>query len=155
MSKNGNRETKFMEYLALGMNITEAGLKAGYSQSYSKTDIRRKLNSPRFISKLAEFADQQPETRTTLAKLRLPKLYNLEDKFFDKCEDDPELYARYSKISEREYKLAGLMTQDVQAQIIVPVSVAIQVQNHLQQQESVSSKDDIVTITDGSDKDSK
>ena len=124
-----------MEYLALGYTPTEAGLKAGYAESYAKTDIRRKLTSPNFIAKLQKFADKMPEARTTLAKLRLPMLYDLEEKFYQKCENDPVLLAKYGKVAERDYKLAGLLKEDVKAQILVPVNVAIQVQDVLQAQQ--------------------
>ena len=157
MSKNGNREERFIENLALGFNIREAGLKAGYTQSYCNGTLPRKLNSPNFIKKIQQYADSFPEYRQTLAKLRLAKVFHIEEKILDRALQDTDyaITAGVSKTVEREYKLTNLLVDQTVQVTMVPVNVAIQVQNHLQRQESVSSKDDIVTITDGSDKDSK
>ena len=135
--EDDERETRFIEYLALGLSPLKAGLKAGYAESYARSTLYQKFNNPNFISKIQKYADKLPETRTTLAKLRLPKLHKIEEKFYDKCENDPELFARYSKIAERDYKLAGLLKEQVQTQILVPVQVAIQVQNVLDDQQKV------------------
>jgi len=131
-----NREIKFIEFLGIGLEPVQAAIKAGYSKNYAYCHAKRKLNSPTFIAKVAKYAEKLPESRTTLAKLRLPKLYHIEDKFLARCEDEPELYARYAKISEREYKLAGLLKDEVNIQAIVPIQVAIQIQGHVEAQQS-------------------
>jgi len=135
---NGKREIAFIENLAIGLEPVKAMINAGYTPGYARSYAKRKLNDPKFISRLAHHVEKFPEHRTTLAKARLPKLYSIEAKFLDKCEDDPELYARYSKLSEREYKLAGLLKDEVTIQAVVPVQVAIQIQTHIESQQAKS-----------------
>ncbi len=144
-NKNGprSRETLFIENMTLGLAPIPAAIKAGYSENYAQSAIKAKLNNPLFISRLAKYADKLPETRTTLAKLRLSKLYDLEDKFYDLCQDDPELYAKHNKVAERDYKLAGLLKEEVSVQILIPVQVAIQVQSAMLEQHNPA---DVVTI---------
>jgi len=135
---NGKREIAFIENLAIGLEPVKAMINAGYTPGYARSYAKRKLNDPQFISRLAHHVEKFPEHRTTLAKTRLPKLYSIEAKFLDKCENDPELYAKYSKLSEREYKLAGLLKEEVNIQAIIPVQVAIQIQTHIEDQQAKS-----------------
>ena len=155
LTEQEEREQRFIQNLALGMNIKEAALNAGYSKSTANSSVYQKFYSPNFLNKLQEYVKSIPEARAELAKVRLPKLFQLEDKFYQKCSKDPELYAKYSKISERDYKLAGLLKEEVKAQVIVPIQVAVQLQNVLSEQQNVSQVDsDTVTIeNDKSDQD--
>ena len=139
MAKGTNpREIKFIEHLALGYEPVEAAIKAGYTKGYATCHAKRKLFSPNFIAKVQAYADKIPGTRSTLAKLRLPKLFDIEEQFFEQCKTDPKLYAKYSKVSEREYKLSGLLKDEVQAQILIPVNVAVQVQNTINDQQATN-----------------
>ena len=127
MSGNGKREDKFIELYALGLPTTEAAIKAGYSESYAKTSIRLRFNSPRFIRKLASYVADIPEARQELAKARLLKLYNIEDKVLDKASDDLDYAVTpgVSKLIEREYRLTGLLQDDHARPVMVQVNLAL------------------------------
>jgi len=145
-----SRETKFLENLAIGLNVTEAGLKAGYSESYAKTDIRRKLVSPRFLAKLQAYCDTFPDQRRTLAKLRLPLHARIEDKIINKALEDVEFATRpvVAKTLERDYRIAGLLQDESAKPIMVQVNLAL-VQG--QQEKSLES----ITLPDVSASDDK
>jgi len=116
---NGKREIAFIENLAIGLDPIQAMINAGYTPGYARSYAKRKLNDPKFISRLAHHVEKFPEHRTTLAKARLPKLYSIEAKFLDKCE-------------------AGLLKDEVTIQAVVPVQVAIQIQTHIESQQAKS-----------------
>ena len=148
MSKNGDRELAYIENLAIGLDPVPAMINAGYTKRYAQCYAKRKLNNPNFISRLAKYVEKFPEHRATLAKTRLPKLFSLENDFYEKCQDDPELYAKYSKISERDYKLAGLLKDEIQVQAIVPVNIAIQVQTAITEQQTLPDSVKTIEIED-------
>jgi len=145
MSKNEDREIRLLENLALGFPVSTAGVEAGYTKGYSTSGLYQKFNNPAFISKLQQYVKDFPETRRNLAKLRLPKLYEIEERFLQKCMDDPELYARYPKVSERDYKLAGLGTDEQPSKPTVQVAVLVNVQSALAAQ---IDQDDVVDVSD-------
>jgi hypothetical protein len=111
---NVKREDKFLEYICIGLPVEEAALKAGYSESYSKTSIRCKFNNPNFISKLADAVEHNPERRKILARAQLSKVNRIDEKILDKAlsNDDVLMHSNVSKTVDRIYKLTGLLQDD-------------------------------------------
>jgi len=126
-TNNGDRETRFLENLALGYSIRKAGTKAGYSQSYADSTLSRRLLDPKFIAKMQAYCDKMPEARQVLAKLRLGKVARIEEQILDKaltC-DDYATRPVVSKTMEREYKLTGLLQDDHAKPVMVQINLAM------------------------------
>ena len=138
MSKNGDREERFIEYLALGIPLRDAGLKAGYSPTYCSGTLPRKLHSPNFIKKIQAYCDDYPKYRTTLAKLRLAKVFQIEENILNKALTDTDYAVTpgVSKTVEREYKLTGLLQEPGTTQVLVPIQVSIDIQGSLEDQQA-------------------
>ena len=148
---NGSREDKFLEYICIGLPMEEAALKAGYSQSYSKTSIRLKFNNPNFLSKLAAAVEDFPDQRKILAKQQLKKVSRIDDKILDKAltNDDVLLHTNVSKTVDRIYRLTGLLQDDSKSVALIQVNL-----NLLQgKQEQVLEPIDIPLIEGGSNSD--
>ena len=148
---NGSREDKLIQYICIGLPTTEAALKAGYSLSYSKTAVRRKFNSKRFMSKLASAVDDFPDQRKTLAKAQLKKVSRIDDKILDNAlvNDDTLLHPTVSKTVDRIYRMTGLLADESKSVALIQVNL-----NLLQgKQEQVLEPIDIPLIEDGSNSD--
>ena len=121
-SKRRERQEKFVENIALGYGIREAALRAGYSKSSCRSYAYLLLQKPHVVEIMREYSKRIPEARQRLAAVRLLRVVKIEDKLLKKAEKDPELVAKYPKIVEREYKLAGLLNEETQqAQQIINV----------------------------------
>lgn len=119
-----DQENLLIENLANGMNTRNAAIAAGYSEATANSTIYSKLRRPAFLARLGEAVKDLPDARIAIAKARLPLLARIEAKAYEKMEDDPELMLKYGKFTEREYKLAGLLSDAPQAQVNVTVNVA-------------------------------
>ena len=126
-TKNGDRESRFLEYFGAGLPIQDAGRKAGYSESYVTSGLYQKLQNPAFQDKLAAFVDSFPEYRRNLAKLRLTQASRIEQKIYDKALNDTEFATRpvVSKTMEREYRLTGLLQDDHAKPVMVQINLAM------------------------------
>ena len=126
-TKNGDRESRFLEYFGAGLPIQDAGRKAGYSESYVTSGLYQKLQNPAFQDKLAAFVDSFPEYRRNLAKLRLTQASRIEQKIYDKALNDTEFATRsvVAKTLERDYKIAGLLQDDAARPVMVQVNLAL------------------------------
>lgn len=83
------REQKFIECLGETKSVCAAGIMAGYSESYSKTHIYKKLKSDKFKTKLLDHYNQHSATM-------LPQIRKTESLLLlDIILADPELLTRY------------------------------------------------------------
>jgi len=126
-TNNGDREIRFLEYLGAGLPHQEAGLKAGYSQTYIVSGLYQKLQSPTFQDKLAHFVADFPEYRRNLARLRLAQAGKIEQNIYDKALNDVEFATRpvVAKTLERDYKIAGLLHDESTKPVMVTVNLAL------------------------------
>jgi len=118
------RELALIQNLSEGQCMRTAAINAGYSESTANGTIYSKMSSPAFVKRLSEAVQHMPDARIAIAKARIPRLVKIEEKAIQLLQDDPELALKYPKSVEREYKLAGLLSDAPQAQVNVTVNVA-------------------------------
>lgn len=56
VNEDEERENAFIRYLFLGLGVTDAASKAGYSKSYAESAVYQKFKSPRFQDKIRDYA---------------------------------------------------------------------------------------------------
>jgi len=125
--------------IALGMPNTQAGLKAGFAKTYVYTgQFANKCSSPYITSIIDHIADQYPDHRRRMAKIRLKRAAYIENTIYDRAEKDIDfaINPTVAKTLERDYKLAGLLHDFSPSQVLVPIQVAIQIQTHIESQQS-------------------
>jgi len=133
------RDYELALQIALGKKYQEAGRIAGFAESTLKTgSFYKKCKSP-YISTLIDYiADSYPDKRRQMAKIRLSRAVEIENNIYEKAEQDTEFAVNsvVAKTLERDYKLAGLLHDFSPAQVLVPIQVAIQIQTHIEDQQS-------------------
>jgi phage terminase small subunit len=122
-------QIKLFDGLIEGLSIKDAALAAGYSPTNATSALYSQLKSKALASKMGEYIKQLPTARRNLALMRLPRLSKIEETILEKAEGDPEYALRASKTIEREYKIAGILQDEVHG----PATVQIQTLNVIQQ----------------------
>ena len=121
-SRQDEREDVFISLLGTGMTMKEAGIKAGYSESYSKTMICNKFKSQRFLEKIRNHYNGY-------AHVLLPKIIKAESKLVDIILEEPEKLSKHARTIDQIKRSTGLLEQDNQAK--APIIKIGQVKNLL------------------------
>lgn len=130
------REDKVLMLVLLGLKPTKAARMSGYSESYSRFGIHRALReSKMFGEKLDEILGKMPAVYRQYCAARLFRVAGIEDKALQEMEIDPTLAIRHPQILRQLKVACGAMVEEHTPQILVPVQVAVQVQNFLSEQQ--------------------
>ncbi len=123
------REDKVLMLVLLGMKPTPAARLAGYSESYSRFGIHRKLReSKMFGEKLEEILGKMPSAYRQYCAARLFRVAGIEDKALQEMENDPTLAVRHPQILRQLKVTCGALTEEGTR----PHIVSIQTLNFLQ-----------------------
>ena len=110
-------EDRFISYLSTCKTIRAAGIKAGYSESYSKTNLCDKFKNQAFLNKLKTYYNGYSASL-------LPKILHAESKVVDIVLNDPEKLPKFSRTLKELKQSAGVLQQDQ-----APGSVMINIEN--------------------------
>ena len=97
-----DREDLFISNLATCKSIKEAGIKSGYSESYSKTNLCDKFKSQRFIKKVRQHYNGY-------SAALLPKILHAESKVVDMVLNDPELLPKFRHTLKEIKQSTGIL----------------------------------------------
>jgi len=148
------RQRKFYHYLALGMKPYPACRKAGYAENYCKSGIYSTLGvdkeGSKKVSQISKnFRDTYPEFCANM----LPDIAYMERRIVEKLVDNPDsLDAVKSKLVRDIKRSAGVLQEEARPVQFIPVQVAIQIQQVVDQQQNQPKRitaDEIVDIEEG------
>lgn len=130
------REDKTLMLILLGLKPTKAARMSGYSESYSRFGIHRALReSKMFGEKLEKILGKMPSVYRQYCAARLFRVAGIEDKALTEMEIDPTLAIRHPQILRQLKVACGAMVDEHTPLILIPVQVAVQVQNCLSEQQ--------------------
>jgi len=101
-----DREQLFIEALSQCKTVKEAGLKAGYSESYSIAHVHDKFKDPKFLDRVKQYYNGH-------ATVLLPKIIGAEAKAVELVLQDPELLPKYRHTLKELKQSAGVLSPDV------------------------------------------
>lgn len=143
------KEDKVLMLVLLGLKPTKAARMSGYSESYSRFGIHRALReSKMFGEKLEQILGEMPSVYRQYCAARLFRIAGIEDKALQKMESDPTLAIRHPQILRQLKVACGAMVDEHTPQALIPVQVAIQIQNLLQDQQNALKQNETVLIED-------
>ena len=99
------REDEFIRCLAIYPSTKEAGIKAGYSESYSSSDICNKFKSERFLKKIRKFYNGSTH-------MLLPKIFRAESQVVDLVLEDPEKVSKHRHTLTEIKRSIGVLDQE-------------------------------------------
>ncbi|MDY6856726.1 MAG: hypothetical protein SWO11_18865 [Thermodesulfobacteriota bacterium] len=111
--RNGNvdeKEDKFLELLAECQTVREAGLRAGYSESYCSGTIYHKLKSKRFQNRLIH--RYKGENAVHLAKVSRINQNVLNQLVKETEEGDLRNVGKTQHVARQALQISGLLAQD-------------------------------------------
>ena len=125
------RMEKFVSGLASGLEVREAGLKAGYSKNYVKTRIYGMMRTSKSFAQLvSQYATNSRGLIKDLYAVNLaPRAFNVDSKVVSKMEADPELAMKYPQSLTRIHKIGGTLEDQPVIQF-----VDLKVMNFIQQE---------------------
>lgn len=132
------KQKRLAHYLSLGMKPRPAALRAGYSERYANSHVYRllKLNKD-FCEKVSQISKNFRDTYPEFTASMLPDIAYLERRIVEKLVDDPDsLDSVKAKVIRDMKRSAGVLQDEPRAIQFIPVNVAIQVQAHIDQQQS-------------------
>ena len=100
-----DREELFISNLATCKTIKDAGIKAGYSESYSSTNLCDKFKKPDFIKKIRTFYNGY-------SAALLPKILHAESKVVDIVLADPEKISKFRHTLKEIKQSTGILKPD-------------------------------------------
>jgi hypothetical protein len=153
--KSAHKWRRFWECKLKGMNTYRSAKAAGFSESYSRGDIYRDLKPGGLaISKLEQILAKTPETVKKITQLRiLTDGLEIDRLALDQYKSDPRLAITNPSLLKHLRQVAGVLAQDHQPQApLVPLRLAIQIQNVLaeqQRQRPQAKKVDVIDAEEG------
>lgn len=119
--KELSREVNFINKLFLGLGVTQAALSAGYTESYAKTGVFQKFQSPKFQNKIREMA----KGRTVAG---LPRVMDIYAKSLKKIKEDInngdlESLSKLKHIPRDYLKMTGLLADDTPHGVVQNVNI--------------------------------
>lgn len=140
-----DQEALFIHNLFIESSITQAALKAGYSESSAKSHIYTKLRQPKFQEKIRDYA------RTHELVNSVPTILRLEENALKYLEDKPEELPKFSALLKQKKQIAGLLSQDAApAQPMISIGQVATLMLQVSQVEPIQADNvtDIITIED-------
>ena len=120
-SKRDSREDAFISNLFLGLTVKDAGMLAGYSDTYSQSTIHYKFNDPTFQAKLRDYAYAHNASS-------IPKVVNLYNRTIDilakeVANGDLDNMAKLKHIPTQILQIGKVLSPDIHAQTINLVNI--------------------------------
>jgi len=137
-----DREDLFIECLTQYPTKWQAGVAAGYSESYSKGPLSTKFKNKRFMDKLRAHYNGN-------AAFLLPKILNAESAVVQLVTDDPMLLPKFRHTLKELKQSAGVLQPDAEAG-----QPAIQITNirsmvlQMQEEPAIIQEAEVVPITE-------
>jgi phage terminase small subunit len=128
-----SQEELFIHNLFIEPSVTQAALKAGYSEYSAKSHIYAKLRNPKFQEKIREYA------RTHELIESVPTILRLENNALKWLADKPQELPKYAAILKQKKQIAGLLQQDSQpAQAMISIGQVANLMLNMSQVDSNS-----------------
>lgn len=108
-----SRMDRFILFWLFGLSPNKAGLKAGYSPSYSASGLLKKLKYSKTVrERIEKFAAQAPLRYRQVCQMRLATIANIEGKGLKLMEDDPKLAIEKPQFLKQLKQSAGVLADD-------------------------------------------
>lgn len=140
-----DQEALFIHNLFIESSITQAALKAGYSESSAKSHIYTKLRQPKFQEKIREYARVHELVNS------VPTILRLEENALKYLADKPAELPKFSALIKQKKQIAGLLSQDaVPQQPMISIGSVANLMLQVSQVEPVQADNvtDIITVED-------
>lgn len=149
-AKESEREKKLRHYLAFGLKPYSAALRAGYSVSYAKKQIYRRLRKDEELqSNVAATRAKIRERYLDFATDALPEIAWVEKRILSKLAANPDGITPTTAKVMRDLKKSAKVLSDDHPQIeLIPVQVALQIQAIVQSQQEQPHKVTVVDVED-------
>lgn len=134
-AKKGSKQDKFFLYWLFGLTQKNCAKLVGYSETHASRLVKKFREDAKTRQRVEQIADLMPDTYRTVCKLRLPWISEIEGKGLGEYDRDPRLAVTNPQLLKQVKTGAGVKTDIEISPTIIPITVAIQMQNHLAAQQ--------------------
>ncbi|MDY6839783.1 MAG: hypothetical protein SWH78_17635 [Thermodesulfobacteriota bacterium] len=108
------RHTKFALYYLLGLSPYQAALRAGYSPSYAKSNMYKRLAEGGCLrQEIERVLSKIPERYRQICQARLIAVTDIEGKILERCREDPDKAMKHPQVLKQIKQTAGVLSDEV------------------------------------------